>query len=375
METPLFASRTTIGIARAITFVLVIAMLASYETNAQSGQATAPALHAVIQGRTYQFEKIAEGVYYATGGGLSGNSPIFVNERDVMIVDDGATPAYARGLLEDLKLITDKPVRYVVNTHFHYDHTAGNSVFPPEVEIIGHEYVRTAILTFNVLEREPYKGQLETRGPARVESIKKQIANELDVDRRATLDKELASAQAFLVQLRQVKPTPPNVTYTSKLVLHMGQREVQLLFLGRGHTGGDTVVFLPKERIVCTGDLMESQLSYMGDAFFDEWIAALEELKKLDFTMILPGHGKPFTDKGRIAAFQSYLTDVTNQVATLRKQGVSPEDAALRADLTSHRADYPQIQGPGADLRGVRRIYEWMEQRENSAKDQRPIPK
>jgi glyoxylase-like metal-dependent hydrolase (beta-lactamase superfamily II) len=147
------------------------------------------------------------------------------------------------------------------------------------------------------------------------------------------------------------------------MVLYKGPREIDLLFLGRGHTGGDTVVFLPKERIVCTGDLMESRLAYMGDAFFDEWVTTLGELKKLDFALVLPGHGTPFRDKGLITAFQSYLMDVTSQVANLRKQGVSAEDAAKRVDLTSHQKDFPQIQGPGADLRGVRRIYAWMDER------------
>ena len=82
-----------------------------------------------------------------------------------------------------------------------------------------------------------------------------------------------------------------------------------------GHTGGDTVVFLPGERIVCTGDLMGSRLAYMGDAFFDEWVATLDALKKLDFGLVLPGHGVPFSDKGLITAFQSYLTDLTTQAA------------------------------------------------------------
>ena len=88
----------------------------------------------------------------ATGG----NHPIIVNDRDVFLVDDGTTPAAARALLEDMKLITNKPVRWVVNTHFHYDHTDGNSVFGPEVQIIGHEYVRRAIMD-DVLLREPFK--------------------------------------------------------------------------------------------------------------------------------------------------------------------------------------------------------------------------
>jgi cyclase len=314
-----------------------------------------------IQGKVYKFEKVADGVYYATGGSGS-NNVVVVNDRDVLLVDDGTTPAAARAFLADIKLVTNKPVRYVVNTHFHYDHTDGNSVFPPDVDIIGHEYVRTAILTFNVLNREPYTTSQATAVPAQIASLTKQVADEKDSAKKAALEKQLATARTNLQDLKEVKPTPPNVTYTSKMVINKGGREIQLLFLGRGHTGGDTVVFLPKERIVATGDLMESRLAYMGDAFFDEWVTTLGELKKLDFDVVLPGHGAPFHDKGLITAFQSYLTDVTSQVAALRKQGVSAEDAAKRVDLTSHQKDFPQITGPGADLRGVRRIYAWMDE-------------
>jgi glyoxylase-like metal-dependent hydrolase (beta-lactamase superfamily II) len=109
---------------------------------------------------------------------------------------------------------------------------------------------------------------------------------------------------------------------------------------------------------------METGVAYMGDAFFDEWVVTLENLKKLDFGLVLPGHGTPFSDKAHITGFQSYLTDITKQVSELRKQGVSPEDAAQRVDLTSHQKDFPQIQRPGADLRGVRHLYEWLAERE-----------
>jgi cyclase len=236
-------------------------------------------------------------------------------------------------------------------------------VFPPEVEIIAQEYVCTKILTSNVLESEPYKTSQTIRMSALIESLKKHVADEKDSGQKATFEKQLAAAQTLWDELKEIKPTPPNVTYTTKMVLYAGQREIQLLFLGRGHTGGDTVVFLPKERIVCTGDLMESRPAYLGDAFFDEWVATLDALKKLDFTLVLPGHGKPFSDKGLITAFQGYLTDVMNQVANLRRQGVSPEIAAQRVDLRSHQKDFPEITGPGAELRGIRRLYEWLDER------------
>jgi len=314
----------------------------------------------VTQGKTYKFEKVADGVYYATGG-FGSNNVVIVNDQDVLVVDDGTTPAAARAFLDDIKKITNKPVRTVVNTHFHYDHTDGNSVFGPDVQIIAHEYVRTAIATFDVLNREPFITSQKTAVPARIDALTKQIAGEKDPQKKAAFQKDLAAAQTTLKELKEIKPTPPNVTYSSKMVLYKGSREIQLLFLGRGHTGGDTVVFLPHERIVCTGDLMESRLAYMGDAFFDEWVTTLGALKNLDFALVLPGHGVPFGDKGLITAFQSYLSDIAVKIANL--QGLTADQAASRVDLTNHAKDFPQITGPGADVRGVRRIYAWMDER------------
>ena len=338
--------------------LITVAILGGPATRARAAGDDFP----VIQGKAYKFEKVAEGVYYATGGAGS-NNVVIVNDRDVVLVDDGTTPAAARAFLEDIKLITNKPVSAVVNTHFHYDHTDGNSVFPPDVQIIAHEYVRNAILTFNVLDREPFKTSQSDRLPVQITSLKQQLAAASDAARKTALTKELAAAETLSEQLKEVKPTPPNVTYASKMVLYKGGREIQLLFLGRGHTGGDTFVYLPRERIVCTGDMDEgARIAYMGDAFFDEWIATLDAVKKLDFTLVLPGHGRPFHDKGVITAFQSYLKDVTAQVATLRKQGVTADEAAKRVDLTSHKKDFPDIQSAGADLRGVRRIYQWMDE-------------
>ena len=108
---------------------------------------------------------------------------------------------------------------------------------------------------------------------------------------------------------------------------------------------------------------MESRLAYMGNGLFDEWIKTLDALKQLDFNTVLPGHGVPFHDKALITAYQSYLQDLVTRVAALRKQGLTAEEAAQKVDLTSHASAFPQIQGPGADIRGVRRVYEWMDER------------
>jgi glyoxylase-like metal-dependent hydrolase (beta-lactamase superfamily II) len=319
----------------------------------------------VTKGKAFNFEKIADGVYYATASGTmitGSNDVVIVNDNDVLLVDAGTTPAVARALVQDVKLLTDKPIRWVVNTHFHYDHTDGNSVFGPDVQIIAHEYVRYAILNLDVLHREPFK-TAQAGLPGQIESLKKQASAETDAQKRAALQQQLSATEAEQKQFAEIKPTPPTMTYASHLTLRRGQREIQLLFLGRGHTPGDTVIFLPKERIVCTGDLMESRLAYMGDGIFDEWVTTLDAVKKLDFDTVLPGHGVPFHEKALITAYQSYLKDLRAQVAKLRAQGVTADEAAQKVDLTSHKADFPQITGPGADVRGVRRMYQWMDER------------
>jgi len=333
----------------------------------------------VVQGKYYKFEKVADGVYYASPeyNGTEfpfGSNPFFganlvviVNKDDVVLVDSATSPRAARALMADVKRLTDKPIRTVVNTHWHYDHTDGNSAFGPEVQIIGHDYVRHAIETFDILHNEPFRSSTANAPKAMIDRFTRQVAAEKDPARKAALQKKLADTQAaakeFVQDIKEIKPTPPNVTYTDRLVLHRGGREIDLLFLGRGHTGGDTVVFLPKEKIVCTGDLMESRIAFMGSAFFDEWLKTLDALKRLDFAIDLPGHGAPFKDKRLITAFQSYLSDVMAQAAKLRAQGVSADEAAKRVDLRSHAKDFPDIEDVGAEVRGIRRVYAWMDER------------
>jgi cyclase len=146
------------------------------------------------------------------------------------------------------------------------------------------------------------------------------------------------------------------------MTLYRGSREIQIRFLGRGHTGGDVVVFLPREKVVMTGDFLTAGLSNMSDSFPDEWVTSLDMLKTLDFDTVLPGHGEAFTDKAKIGYFQDYMRDVWTEVSRLKQQGVSVEDAAKRADLTKHSAHLP-INGPGVPLIGVQRIYDLIDQR------------
>jgi cyclase len=314
-------------------------------------------------GKAFRFNKVAEGVYHAVGTGaltVVGNSSFIVNDNDVIVIDDHVSPAAAWVLLDEIKSVTNKPVRTVINTHFHYDHSHGNQIFDKDVSIIGHEFTRQMLLGNKSLEMPLYRGYI-TGLPGQIDNLKQRVSAETDPTRKATLQAQLQSAENNAASQAELKPTPPNVTLRTNMTLYRGDREIQIRFLGRAHTAGDVVVFLPKEKVVMTGDMLTSALSNMSDAFVNEWVTTLDELKKLDFVTVLPGHGEAFTDRAKIDYFQAYLRDVWTEVSRLKQQGVSAEDAAKRADLTKHKEHFPTITAPGVPLIAVQRIYELLD--------------
>ena len=306
----------------------------------------------------HRFEKVADGIYYATASGtmtVGANSPIILTDTEALVIDSEITPAAARALVADLKAVTDKPVKYVIDSHYHYDHAFGNQVFGPDVQVIGHENTRKRLLG-NTMAEYTYLSSVEPV-PARVEALRKRIADEKDPQAKAALERQVANSLAYLEQVKEIRVTPPTVTLDRRMTLFRGGREIQILYFGRGHTDTDVVVYLPKEKIVCTGDLMESVISYMGDAYAAEWPATLDRLMTLDFDTVMPGHGVVFKGKAHIEAFQRYLRDVLKQATALKQAGVSAEPAALRIDMRAFAGDFPQIRAAGIDPAAVRRIY------------------
>jgi cyclase len=345
-----------------LTRVLLV-MLAVTITIAAQVNSRKPA--GVLQkAKAYRFNKIRDDVYHAVGTGaltVGANSSIIINDNDVTLVDTHISPAAAWVLMDELKAITTKPVRYVIITHFHYDHSHGTQIFGDGVEVIGHEFTRDVLL--HDAEGKLFKSYIAGL-PTQIENLRGRAAAETDPARKTQLEAQLEAAEANRASQAELKTVVPNLTIKDKMTIYRGNREIQLLYLGRGHTGGDVVVYLPKERILCSGDLMTNGLSNMVDGFADEWVNTLEELKKLDFDTVLPGHGEAFTGKEKITAYQSYLRDIWNQVGRLKQQGVPADEAAKRVDMTSHKPDFPTIQGPGVNGQWVSRMYDVMDMRQ-----------
>src|SRR3954466_15671784 len=129
----------------------------------------------------HRYEKVTDGIYYATASGtmtVGSNSPVIVTDTEAIVVDSEITPAAARALVADIKAITDKPVRYVVDSHYHYDHAHGNQVFMRDAQVIGHDSTRRRMLT-NVLEQYTYLTSVQPI-PSRVQALKQRISQESD---------------------------------------------------------------------------------------------------------------------------------------------------------------------------------------------------
>jgi glyoxylase-like metal-dependent hydrolase (beta-lactamase superfamily II) len=286
---------------------------------------------------------LADGVYAALArprSPINCNALVVVYDDGVLVVDTHSRPSSARALIEQIRTLTDKPVRYAVNTHFHWDHAQGNFAypvaFPKQVAVVSSEATRENLAKLGM---ERVKQQL-TDAPLTIAGLRKRLESATASDERARLEDEIAQQESYLAELKGLELTLPDLTFDKSLILHRKDRDIYLLFLGRGHTSGDVVVYLPKEKIVATGDLLHGWLPFMGDSFPPEWVATLDQLGKLDFDRILGGHGgvKP---RSHLTTFRDYLAALIEETRRARQRGETLDQAkaSVKAALSSRFAE------------------------------------
>ena len=335
-------------------FVMAAAGLVGYQTVAQEDDGS-------VTTDTHRLQKVADGVYFAqyTVPMFNSNSLVVVNEDDVLVVDSHITPAAARQLIESIKAITDKPITTVIYTHFHYDHAHGTQAFG-DVLVVGHEFTREKMAGDPL--NEPTFQREKAGHPRAIAWLGSQLESAESDEQRDQLGTRLALAKAHAESTREIEPVPPDTTMSDRLTLFRGDREIQVVYCGRAHTGGDVVVYLPADKIVYTGDMAFSGPSWLGDGHVDEWPETLMKLKEFDVELFLPGHGPPFTDPERLDLVAAYYRDLWDQVVTARADGANVGEATSRVDLTSY-ADTLGVRRPVADPLAVARIYQLLDER------------
>lgn len=301
--------------------------------------------HAWAEDTLFTVNQVKPGVYFASaaqGHAVGANSAFIVTDRDVIVVDDHITMRAARALLGEIRRVTDKPLRYVVNTHFHYDHTSGNGAFGPGVELLSHPRTRATLI-----ERgQASITQQATALPGTIAAARARRDTTRSDSVRALLTTQITDWEQMLDEYRSLQVVLPSMTIDSSLVLYRGGgQEIRVFYLGRGHTSGDIVVQLPREGLLLAGDLITNTAGppNMMDGYAGEWGATLRRLAQLDFATTLPGHGQPFDGKQRYGAVADFMDDVWRQVSTAQRNGTTREAIAGQLDVARFTTTFPAL--------------------------------
>jgi cyclase len=280
----------------------------------------------------FELRPVADGIYAAIAAPrykVNSNAAVILTNDGVVVVDSHSKPSAAFALYREIQSITKQPIKRIINTHFHWDHWQGNQVYVdafPGLEIITSERTRD-----NLTREGAGSGgvayiekQLELV-PKEIEKLGNDLASATDAAQKARLEANLRQAQSYLEELRQMKPGLPTRTFDQTVTLNVGDREIQILLLGRGHTDGDVFIHLPKEKVVATGDALIDWMPFMNDGFPEDWVRTLDALEKFDFTHIIPGHGGVMP-KEHLAFFRGYLADLVAAVKLAHADGANLDE-------------------------------------------------
>jgi glyoxylase-like metal-dependent hydrolase (beta-lactamase superfamily II) len=263
------------------------------------------------------------------------NSVVIVNDNDVMVFDTNTRPSSARLILAEIRKITDKPVRYVVNSHWHPDHWSGNEVYTkafPGVEIIASEQTRQYMQ--NVANEFPVRFTAEAKRLRA--AVEKEIASgkqadgtELTPEQRTRDEADVRDYESFRDEGVSLTRTYPTLTYVDKLTLFHGGREFRFMSV-TGDAEGTTVLYLPKEKVLITGDVISFPIPYISPPPGRQ-AATLRALAQLDVNVIIPGHGPAFHDKEFLNLELQLLEAVIKGVHEALQRGVVTLDEMYKA--------------------------------------------
>lgn len=255
------------------------------------------------------FEEIGPGLYAYTAEG-DPNSGVVVGDDCVLVVDAQATPAMARGVIEKIRSVTDKPIRWLVLTHYHAVRVLGASAY-------GADHVVASDATRELV----------------VERGREDMESEIGRFPRLFRGKETIPGLTW-----------PTLTFASSMTLWLGSREVRIVHGGRAHTKGDTIVWLPKERVLFAGDIVEfGATPYCGDAHLADWPGTLARLRALEPEALVPGRGRAARTAAEcrlaIEGTEAFVTRLTAIVGPRARQG-APLKEAYAAAMAAMRPEF-----------------------------------
>ncbi|MEW6210943.1 MAG: MBL fold metallo-hydrolase [Acidobacteriota bacterium] len=322
---------------------IIAAMLATPASQSAEGQSVAA---------DFEISKLAEGVYTIIrnkppGLMVDANNVFIINDEDVIVVDSNGAPAITGEVIAALRKLTNKPVRYVINTHHHDDHIRGNQAYRdafPAVEFIAHEFARAylpdqgAVNRKNFLEGAPrFADQMREL----MEKNKNFSGAEMTEEERTTFTSDLKLIDLVLSEGAQAQTILPTIAIKDRLTLYRGNRIIDIRHLS-GHTAADLVVHLPREGILITGDLVVWPVPLVGDpqSHVGEWASTLERLSGLRAAIIVPGHGPVLRDDSHLKLMRELFAFIKQQAEAAFSRGETLEQFRKSINLTEFRKKF-----------------------------------
>ena len=281
-------------------------------------------------------QKLGDGFYLFTSSrhgdvGFVGNSVAILSDEGVLVFDAGCVPSDSAAVLAELRKLTDKPVLYLVNSHWHWDHWQGNQTYKaafPGLQIISHEYTRILMRDVSVPRTQNDLKDLASYVSSLEKDLAAKRASHAPEAKLRDLEQLLRADQNFLAQKQSVQFTYPNFTYAESATIWLGGREIRLSH-AQAITSGDTFLYLPKEKILVTGDILVRPIPFaVGGTFPSSWIATLQKLIALNPELIIPGHGEPEGAKQALEQNLRLFQRAVQEVRDAKAKGLSEEQAA-----------------------------------------------
>ena len=297
-------------------------------------RAQAPA----ASGQLFDIEKVADGVYCALARAqalINSNAAIFVNSQDVLIMDAHSKPSAVAALVAQIKKeVTPKPVRFVVNSHFHWDHMQGNSgyrVAGAKVDFVASEPTK------DLMGKEARNRLKESMDgvPAQIDALQKRMAKATAPAEKAFCQEQIRQFQAYLAEMKNFSLELPTIAFAKSHVIKDRAGDLHIEFHGRAHTAGDVIVFCPQKRVASTGDMIHGFLPYAADAFPKTWPKTIDSVASRAFDKILPGHGPVHPTRDRMIHMRNYIEEVTARTEEGKKAGKTVAELQKTITVTS----------------------------------------
>src|SRR3954453_804791 len=270
--------------------------------------------------------ELAPGIFLFSGGGygdvgLDGHSIVILSRDGVLVFDTNGPPSASAAVLAEIRKLTDRPVRWILNSHWHWDHWYGTETYRqafPDVRVVSHEKNRQLMAGPALEFNKPF---LEQKLPAYLQNMEKRAAD------TPNLKPLLAADKAFFEEKKNVHLVVPDVTFSDRLAIELGERHIEVLNYGRGVTPGDTFVYLPKEKLLLLGDLIVNPITFALSGFPTEWLRVLEKIDALDAATIVTGHGEPLHDKALLHATMDVFRILLREGKAAKERGLDADQA------------------------------------------------